>query len=113
MNALSSTLAAFQLKLGLRAVVPTGIDKMDLRAYLTACARAESAESAIEIGRRLQRRQITGLRNMGLCSILTAFCTLHFSRLFPTSTRSGILSLNVTDPSPLVDLVARRLALFF
>jgi hypothetical protein len=72
MNALSSTLAAFQLKLALRAVVPTGIEKIDRRTYLTARARAESAESAIEFGRRLQRHQIAGLRNRGSCSIPTA-----------------------------------------
>ncbi len=31
----------------------------------------QSAESAIEIGRRLQRHQIAGLRNRGSCSIPT------------------------------------------
>jgi hypothetical protein len=55
MNALSSTLAAFQLKLGLRAVEPTGIEKIDRRAYLIAGGRAASAVSTIEIGRRLLR----------------------------------------------------------
>ena len=72
MNALGSMLAEFQLKLDLRAVAPTGIEKIDRRAYLTARAKAESAESAIEIGRGLQHRQIAGLRNMGSCSIPTA-----------------------------------------
>jgi hypothetical protein len=32
----------------------------------------QSAESAIEFGRRLQRHQITGLRNRGSCAIPTA-----------------------------------------
>jgi hypothetical protein len=32
----------------------------------------QSAESAIEIGRRLQRHQIAGLKNRGSCSIPTA-----------------------------------------
>ena len=53
-------------------VVPTGIEKIDRRAYLTAGAMAESAESAIEFGRRLQRHQIAGLKNRGSCSIPTA-----------------------------------------
>jgi hypothetical protein len=47
-------------------VVPTGIEKIDRRAYLTAGAMAESAESAIEFGRRLQRHQIAGLKNRGV-----------------------------------------------
>jgi hypothetical protein len=38
----------------------------------------ESAESAIGFGRRLQRREIAGLRNMGSCSIPTAPTNLSF-----------------------------------
>jgi hypothetical protein len=34
--------------------------------------RGQSAESALEFGRRLQRHQFAGLRNRGSCSIPTA-----------------------------------------
>ena len=38
----------------------------------------QSAESAIEFGRRLQRHQIAGLKNMGSCSIPTAPTNISF-----------------------------------
>ena len=41
-------------------------------------SEGQSAESAIELGRELQRHQIAGLKNRGSCSIPTAPTNLLF-----------------------------------